>query len=185
MLPPPADLEALSAYDKPITVKNPAAAGGGVCKFEGCPQQGPFVYYVTSNRNRGRSYNRWLRSAVLDAQQAKTVSPQCLCAVVGDFVEDHPMPYVPIAQAMEDWPYDKQVVELRGSFRRAGGLDAAMHVAVNNTPFDRSIVFFVDTDMIAFPGLLDVSDPLSVCASHLTCVAVAYCGCVCTVRSAL
>ena len=125
----------------------------GGCVFKGCPAGKPFVYYVTSYRNRGASYNRWVRSVVADVTSPVNQFPvACLCMAVADFNDVVSGP--PIDAALEDWPYDKAVVSLHGLFSRAGGHQRVIDHVVT-TPRDKSLVFFVDADMIAYPGLLN------------------------------
>jgi len=126
-------------------------AGG--CAFDGCPVGHPFIYYMTSYRNRGVSYNRWVRSVVADVQSpVNKVPAQCLCLAVADF--NDVVSGVPIGLALEDWPYDKAVISLHGPFKRAGGFQRCIDHLVT-TPKEKSLMFFVDADMIAYPGLLN------------------------------
>ena len=58
----------------------------GGCVFDGCPVGHPFVYVLTSHRNRGASYNRWVRSVLEDVRSpVNKVPSQCLCMAVADY----------------------------------------------------------------------------------------------------
>jgi hypothetical protein len=61
---------------------------------------------------------------------------------------------VTVDEALQDWPLDKAVVRLEGVFSRAGGFQRIMDHLVK-TPREESILFFVDADMVAYPGLLN------------------------------
>jgi hypothetical protein len=125
----------------------------GGCKFEGCPAGKPFVYYLTSYRNRGASLNRWLRSAAVDIKSdVNTFPAQCVCHGVADY--NDVTSGVPLEAALEDWPYDRAVIHLHGAFSRAGGFQRCLDHIVT-TPRNQSLVFFVDADMVAYPGLLN------------------------------
>ena len=125
----------------------------GGCQFKGCPSTQPFVYYTTSYRNRGASFNRWIRSVLSDVQSDVNTFPvQCLCIAVADY--NDVVSGAPLSAALEDWPYDKAVISLHGNFSRAGGFQRAIDHLVT-TPKTKSMVFFVDADMIAYPGLLN------------------------------
>jgi hypothetical protein len=125
----------------------------GGCKFEGCPAGKPFVYYLTSYRNRGASFNRWIRSVVVDIKSdVNTFPAQCVCHGVADY--NDVTSGVPLEAALEDWPYDRAVIRLHGAFSRAGGFQRCLDHIVT-TPRNQSLVFFVDADMITYPGLLN------------------------------
>ena len=125
----------------------------GGCSFHGCPAGHPFVYYLTSHRNRAASYNRLLRSLAMDlASSVNRHPPQCVCAAAGDYNDVVVGPTV--WEAMEDWPYNKAVIQLKGPFSRAGGFQRCMDHLVT-TPRNESLVFLLDADLVAFPGLLN------------------------------
>ena len=97
----------------------------GRCEFKACPSDKPFVYYLTSYRNRGAPFNRWLRSVLGDVQSDVNTFPvQCLCIGVADY--NDVVTGVPLDVALEDWPYDKAVISLHGNFSRAGGFQRAI-----------------------------------------------------------
>ncbi len=125
----------------------------GGCVFKGCPRGHPYVYYMTSYRNRGASYNRWVRSVLADVQSPVNKVPvQCLCMAVADY--NDVVSGAPIEAALGDWPHDKAVISLKGPFSRAGGFQRCIDHLVT-TPKNESLMFFVDADMIAYPGLLN------------------------------
>ncbi len=147
----------------------------GGCVFDGCPAGHPFVYYMTSYRNRGASYNRWVRSVLEDVRSpVNKVPAQCLCLAVADF--NDVVSGVPIGLALEDWPYAKAVISLHGPFSRAGGFQRCIDHLVT-TPKDQSLMFFVDADMIAYPGLLNriLQYTVQGVVSHLVLVPSAVC----------
>ncbi len=92
----------------------------GTCSFDGCPAGHPFVYFMTSYRNRGASFNRWVRSVLSDVQSDVNTHPvQCVCMAVADY--NDVLSGVPLEAALSDWPYSKAVISLHGAFSRAGG----------------------------------------------------------------
>jgi hypothetical protein len=57
-------------------------------------------------------------------------------------------------EALEPWHYSKAVVSAKGRFKRAGGFQFVLDSLVT-TPANDSILFFVDTDMVTYPGFLN------------------------------
>ena len=47
-------------YD--VSTAPPVARPTNSCTFDGCPA-GPYLYLLTSHRNRGAHYNLWVRTA--------------------------------------------------------------------------------------------------------------------------
>ena len=82
----------------------------------------------------------------------RAIDPTCVCLAVADYIDKQ---YgVTIAAALEDWPFSKVLMPLTGKFLRAGGFQALLDGGVVSTPPSQSLIFFVDADMVAFPGLL-------------------------------
>ena len=122
----------------------------GRCHFTGCPASQPFLYFVTSYRNRADAYDRFVRTLADDMESSKNnVDPRCICLAVADY--DDVVVGPPIGVAMREWPHSKAVVRLTGAFSRAGGLQHAIDALVT-TPRDKSIAFLVDCDMVIYPG---------------------------------
>jgi hypothetical protein len=48
----------------------------GGCAFKGCPRGHPFLYLLTSHRNRGASLNRWVRSVARDLESPVNTHPK-------------------------------------------------------------------------------------------------------------
>jgi hypothetical protein len=49
-------------YDMSEVPKEGPEVRGKGCAFDGCPGDGPYVYMLTSHRNRGAHLNLWIRS---------------------------------------------------------------------------------------------------------------------------
>ena len=89
-----------------ITKVNTVLPTVGRCAFRNCPDTSPFVYFVTSHRNRGDSLHRLLASVLDDVFSGVNKHPaQCLCFAAADY--DDVVVGAPIAAAMKDWPLDK------------------------------------------------------------------------------
>lgn len=129
----------------------------GRCAFRACSGGGPFVYIVTSVRNRGVALNRLLRTLAADIAASDNATHPlgaCVCLAVADF-DDPPRLSVPVAEALTDWPHDAVVLSVPGSFGRTAGFQACLDSdAVVTTPRNDSVAFFVDADMVVFPGML-------------------------------
>ena len=82
------------------------------------------------------------------------VNRHCVCSVVVDYNDVPSGPSV--MQALADWPFAFQVITVAGAFSRAGGMQIGMDVAVT-TPPRASLVYFMDADMVAYPGFLQRS----------------------------
>ncbi len=88
------------------------------CVFDGCPSDtSAYLYVLVANRNRAASYNRWLRSLMLDiASPSNPLHPRCICAAVTEYTDVLVGP--PVQAAMDDWPLDHHVVNVSGHFSR-------------------------------------------------------------------
>ena len=96
----------------PSSIPPPSRDG---CKFEHCPPGDPYVYMMTSYRNRGASYNRWIRTLVGDVLSSRMpISPACVCSTVADYNDRLYGPT--IEAALDDWPFDSHVVKVRDGF---------------------------------------------------------------------
>lgn len=82
---------------------------------------------------------------------------------------------------MADWPFpNKAVVSVKGQFSRAGGFQAVMDNLVT-TPRERSIILFMDSDMVTYPGFVNNVFKQTVrgkvrCAVN-ACTCTAWCQC--------
>ena len=111
------------------------------------------MYYVTSFRNRGDAYHRLVQSIIDDVQSpVNTVPPQCLCLTIANYNDT--VVGVPVDVALRDWPYEHATTAVAGPFSRAGGFQRVFDTLVT-TPWNASIAFLVDTDMITYPGFLN------------------------------
>lgn len=110
---------------------------------------------LAAYRNRAAGYNRWLRTLAADVtSDLSPVNRHCVCSVVADYND---APFGPsVHEALQDWPFARQVISVSGSFSRAGGMQIAMDVAIT-TPPKASLVYFMDADMVAYPGFLQRS----------------------------
>jgi hypothetical protein len=126
----------------------------GTCSFSSCPvtPDAVYLYTMTSHRNRGASLQRMIKSLLADVSSAGSrIDPGCVCVGIADYGDD---PWGPPAKlALESWPFDYHLLHMRGPFSRAGGLQALMNTMIR-TPHERSIVYFLDADMVAYPGMV-------------------------------
>lgn len=75
-----------------------------------------------------------------------------MCVTVADYNDT---PYGPsVDMALADWPLNAHVVPVKGNFSRAGGLQKLLDNVVT-TPPEQSLMFFMDADMIVYPGLVE------------------------------
>lgn len=127
------------------------AVAQSTCSFTGCAQP-PFVYTLTSHRNRADALERMLRTLLGDLQSPdSTVDPRCVCVTIADY--DDVVVGPPVAAALASWPHSYAVRSVKGPFSRAGGLQVLVSSVVV-TPANASLLFVLDADMVAYPGLM-------------------------------
>ena len=79
------------------------------------------------------------------------VNPHCVCSIVADYNDS---PFGPsVEEALADWPFDKGIIKVSGPFSRAGGFQVILDKGVWTEP-RQSLVYFMDADMIAYPGFM-------------------------------
>lgn len=124
------------------------------CRFDGCPLTNDtvYLYTMTAHRNRADALERMVRTLAVDAQSGvAAIDPRCVCVTVADY--DDKVVGPPVSAALESWPFSHCVVPVRGHFSRAGGLQALLQHVIS-TPPERSVAYFLDADMVAYPGML-------------------------------
>ena len=144
-LKPALDLKTLLADTPPSKTK---------CKFNGCPAtaDSPYIYLFTPFRNRAANYHRLVRTLVEDVTGGRrAVDPRCVCLAIANF--DDVLSGVPLSRAVEPWPFDVEVLSMKGGFSPAGGFEAVVQKVVK-TPYDKSLIFRIDADMVVYPGFL-------------------------------